>query len=240
MIALIDTDLIAYRCAASLKEGDAPETGCVRADRLMDEILVACETDEYISILSGSANWRKDFYPQYKANRTRPPPESLQLVREFMITHWDTTVTDGWEADDQIGIEMSPNTICVSIDKDLKMLAGKHYNFVKQEFQDVDVIEARRNFYKQLLLGDRSDNIPGYDGMARQKPTRIIQQWYDEIDATESEIEMFQVIAHAYNYNKDAILLSGVLLHIWRKEDDRWTLTPEMESLLESSPRMVA
>ena len=160
-VALIDGDIVAYRCAATVKEDDALDIGNWRASVMMDEIIADTGVSEYLLFLSGGENFRKTLYPLYKANRAdKPRPRALQTVREYLVLDWNAKITDGIEADDALGIAQTEETIICSIDKDLLMIPGKHYNFVKKEFYEVSPTEALRVFYKQLLLGDRSDNVP--------------------------------------------------------------------------------
>lgn len=222
MKAIIDGDIVAFRCAASLKEDDPLEIGIIRADRLMNQIIQDVN-GEPITFLSGARNFRKEIYPAYKANRTKPKPQFLNDISEFLIHEWGAEVADGYEADDAIGIkacETTETTIC-SIDKDFRQIPRVFYNFVKNEFEVITELEAKRTFYKQLLLGDKSDNIPGWDGMPRQKPTNIIKAWYEDIDKMEDEMDMFNLVRGAFQ-NDDALLLTGRLVYIWRKDPDEW------------------
>jgi len=56
MIALIDGDIVAYRCAASLKIDDALDISNWRAAVLMKQILEETGASEYILFLSGGEN----------------------------------------------------------------------------------------------------------------------------------------------------------------------------------------
>ena len=239
MLALIDADILAWRCACTLKEDDALDIANWRASAMMGEILADTGASEYLLFLSGGENFRKTLYPQYKANRAdKPRPPALEPVREYLVLDWNAKVTDGIEADDALGINQTDDTIICTIDKDLLQVPGKHYNFVTKEFRVVSRTEALRTFYKQLLLGDRSDNIPGYDGMARQKPTRQIQAWYYDIDRTDNEMDMFRICLDAYSGDLDRLLLTGNLVYVQRKNDDKWRQpTEELQS--ESTMNMV-
>lgn len=252
MIALIDGDIVAYRCAASLKIDDALDISNWRAAVLMKQILEETGASEYILFLSGGENFRKTLYPLYKANREgKPRPPALEPTREYLVLEWNAKVTDGIEADDALGIAQMADiqydnpevpfdlrTVICSIDKDLLMIPGKHYNFVKKEFYEVSQIEALRIFYKQMLLGDRSDNVPGYDGMPRQKSTKLIEQWYREIDDCKYEWEMYEIVKAAYNEDEERIKLVGNLLYIQQKENDTWKLPHEQEPLAGSMRTM--
>jgi 5'-3' exonuclease len=41
------------------------------------------------------------------------------------------------------------------------MIPGKHYNIRSRETIEVSELDAKRNFYEQVLKGDATDNIPG-------------------------------------------------------------------------------
>jgi len=219
--ALIDADIVAWRAAGSLKEDDPTDLAFYRTDRIMEDLLHEVGTDEYEAFLSGSTNFRYDLYPAYKANRDRPRPPSLQPTREYLVTTWNAVVCDGIEADDALGKAQEATTIICSIDKDLLQIPGFHYNFVKKEFQTVSLEDSYRNFYKQCLLGDRSDNVPGFDGMARQKPTKLIQSWFNELDSMSDPIEMFEFVRERF-VDDNNLLLTGRLLYIQRSDNDMW------------------
>lgn len=180
-LLLIDGDIVAYRAAASCEptkiklEREPLDEAIFRANDLLYRIVDTCASSEYRLYLTGSGNFRKLLYPDYKANRARlPKPEHLDAVRELLVREWGASVCDGYEADDGIGMahQECPETIVCSIDKDLRQLAGEHFNFVKNEFEVVDSLEASRAFYTQMLVGDTSDNVRGVDGIGPVKAGR--------------------------------------------------------------------
>jgi 5'-3' exonuclease len=225
-VALIDGDLVAYRAAASCKGEDPSEIACIRAEKTIRQILAATDSPDYWLFLSGSSNFRYDIYPDYKANRRDVVrPQWLQVVREFLLMEWDASVTDGYEADDALGIKQSELTaikftpIICTLDKDLRQIPGVHYNWVKEI---IDVVDSRCsfiNFYTQLLLGDKSDNIPGFDGMARIKPTIELKKRIDHLATLSSPYEMCKSVETIY---KDHLERNCQLLYIWRKDPDKW------------------
>lgn len=232
MIALIDSDIVAYRVAAA-SENETVEVALLRADELMRRILHETGATEYKAFLTGSDNFRKQIYPAYKANRDdKPRPKHLQAVREFLVTEWKASVCDGIEADDALGIEQSQaeleSTIIASIDKDLLQVPGLHYNFVKQSAITVDKQQGLRNFYTQLIMGDRSDNILGFDGKMRQTVPKFLQPKLDQLYLCVDEYEMFEMVRDMYG-DDEAMLVSGQCLYIQRKENDLWRF-PEREN----------
>jgi 5'-3' exonuclease len=129
--ALIDADIVAYRVACTCQEDDAQDFVFARAEDLIDSILVNTEAEEYRLFLTGKDNFRYTIYPEYKAHRPKEKPFWLQACREYLIATFNAEVIDGQEADDALGINQTGDTIICSIDKDLDMLRGDHYNFVK-------------------------------------------------------------------------------------------------------------
>ena len=241
MIALIDGDIVAYRCSASCKEADPLEISCIRSDKLIREILQEVEADKYKIFLSGGSNFRFDIYPEYKANRKdKPRPIHLQSTREFMVNEWNAELCDGIEADDALGINQDYineipweglSSIVCSIDKDLLQVPGLHWNFVNKKLTKVSQLEGLRNFYKQLLFGDRADNIPGFDGKMRTKVPKFLESNYYLLDSLENEWDMYEHLVTMYNGDKDTLFRNAQLIYIQREENDKWNPPekPELE-----------
>jgi len=227
MIALIDGDIIAYRCSASAQH-EPEDVAVLRVDNMMRDILRESESTEYSNFLTGKGNFRYDIYPEYKANRKdKPKPVHLQACRDYMVTKWNAVISEGCEADDLIGIaatdcdDMMAYVIC-SVDKDLKMIPGHHFNFVTKDRTFVSPLTGMKNFYKQLILGDVSDNIPGYDGKARQKWPKFMQHHHDNIEYCSNAIDMYTYAREIYTNEAQNIILNGRLLHIQREVGEIW------------------
>ena len=219
--AVIDGDLICYRCAASA-ENDEQDIALVRASRLLSDIISVTDASEIKLFLSGSRNFRYDLYPEYKANRKdMKRPKHLQPLREYLVVAWGAEVTDGYEADDAIGMEMGEGKVCCSLDKDLLQIPGSHFNFVTQEFQEISEIEGYRNFYTQLVLGDRADNVPGYDGKMRPKWPKFLGEIRERLSGANTPEDMYRVVQGLYE-DQQALIRNGNLLYLWRKMDDSW------------------
>ena len=215
MKALIDADIVAYRVACTLEEDDAADFVYARAEDLIDSILVNTEATEYRLFLTGKDNFRYALYPEYKANRRdKEKPFWLENVRQYLKANFNAEVIDGQEADDALGIAQTDDTIICSIDKDLLMIPGKHYNFVKDEFVTIDKDQAMRNFYMQCLTGDRSDNIKGIDGIGPKKAEKILVGCI-------TEQELFEVVREAYS-NDEEFIMNGRVLWIRRQENEDW------------------
>lgn len=109
---IIDGDHISYRASSSCEPTKAkpflepPEVAIWRVNDLMTRILLELNSKQYELYISGEDNFRKKIYPEYKQNRTKPPPTYLQNCREHMIMEWGAKIVNGMEVDDMCGIRM--------------------------------------------------------------------------------------------------------------------------------------
>lgn len=81
-----------------------------------------------------------------------------------------------------MGMNQVPGETCIlTIDKDLDMIPGWHYNWVKDSKYNVDASNATYNFYHQILVGDKgTDNIPGCPGIGEVKAAKLLHPDMDE------------------------------------------------------------
>lgn len=216
MHANIDADLVAYRCAATVTEDMDKDIAFYRMDVLIQQILEATDAISYTLYLTGKNNFRKKINPEYKANRKDiVPPIYLQECRSYLVDNHSAVMSDGCEADDMLGIAQGSETILCSLDKDLRMINGTHYNWVKVECDYVNQQDALRHFYKQMLIGDKSDNIVGVQGLGPVKASKLI-------DPLDDEQDMFDVVWSKYNNDAKRFLMNANCLWIWRKEGELW------------------
>jgi hypothetical protein len=140
-------------------------------------------THELDVILSGDSNFRNDVAVTrpYKAGR-KPKPVHYKVLREHLLSKYGARVAEGEEADDMVAYThyeswmFDPDNTCiVTIDKDLDMIPGLHYNPVTEEQYHVDEDEADKAFLRQLISGDDTDNIPGIPGMAKVKAKNYLE-----------------------------------------------------------------
>jgi len=137
-----------------------------------------------------------------------------------MEKSWNFEVVNGMEADDALGIYAYAHDpedyILVTIDKDIDMIRGHHYGFVKEEKYYITEEEGIRNFYLQILTGDKVDNIMGLKGIGPVKAKRILEK-------CETELEMYKAVVDAYEGNLERVLENGRLLWILREPNQVWT-----------------
>lgn len=213
---LIDGDIVAYRSAAST-ENEPLDVCLYRIDDTMRIIKEACKNFlESNTYLTGTDNFRRKVCPDYKANRKdKIKPRWLKESRDYLISRHGAEVIDGAEADDALGWGQTDNTIICTIDKDLLMIPGLHYNWVKEVFSEVTPISGYRHFYKQMLIGDPSDNVVGIYGLGPVKAGKMLDPFIDPY-------VMYQTVRQAYGSDHKRFLKNANLLWIMRKPGEMW------------------
>lgn len=230
--ALVDGDILVYRNAAATENEDE-NIAKWQLDQMIHRIMQETNAMSNVIYLTGSNNFRLEINPEYKANRKDlPKPRHYSLLREHLVEAWNAKVTDGIEADDALGIDQCAEELtCIcSIDKDLLMIPGQHYNFVKREFRLISPLEGLRNFYFQLIMGDRTDNIFGYDGKARATVPKFLEPYIDELQSYQDEQDMYDFVLDMYKGDKDRMHMNAHCLWILRKENERWQPPSEKET----------
>lgn len=227
MLALIDGDIVVYRCGWAA-ENETETIACVRTDDCIKRILNEVGATSYQVWFSDSLenNYRLRYNPEYKANRAlQPKPRHYSGLKLFLQNEWKAQVTTNQEADDILGIMQSQagagETIICSIDKDLLQVPGLHYNFVKKEFIEQDYTNGLRHFYTQCLVGDRVDNIFGVAGIGPVKAERAFEGLSSELDLFEKTLSLYDSPARLEN--------NGICLWVRRKPDEIWKFPIETE-----------
>jgi 5'-3' exonuclease len=220
MIALIDGDIVSYSCAV-YNEDFGWEACKEDIDQLLTRILETTGATGYELFITGDNNFRYKVDPLYKANRKgKPDPIYRADANTYLVTEYGASVTDGYEADDAMGIRASQleidNRMICSIDKDLMQIEGHHFNWRKREFTEVSILDGTRLLYRQLLTGDTADNVPPVGGIGAVKSKRLI-------DPLDNERDMLQTVRALYR-SEERLIMSGRLLYIWRKENDDWRI----------------
>ena len=179
-VVLIDADSIYFRAAYKLKKNEIRKT----INTIMKDIEAQSFMAQPFVAIKGKGNFRKDLYDGYKSNRNRNyEPElraALNYGYDYMKDKYAGVPADGMEADDLVSIwahearEAETPYIIAGIDKDLLQIPGQHYNYMKQEFTDVDDDQANLNLMLQCLTGDSGDNIPGIKGIGPKRAANIL------------------------------------------------------------------
>jgi 5'-3' exonuclease len=172
MRLLIDLDGIIFRCMLATKDQNYYHQlrACYTT---VERILDSWNNPDYLMALSGSDNFRKKLYPEYKANRDpNDRPRYLHEVREYFIKYFGAIVADGMEADDLVAEHINDESVVISNDKDYLQIPGTIYNPWKNEAITVTQEMADLNFWVQVCTGDQSDNVPGLQNSAKAHWTK--------------------------------------------------------------------
>ena len=152
------------------------------------EVVLCCDSRHY---------WRKDYFPNYKANRKVDRKkseynwdlifETLNTIRDEIRENFPYKVIEvyGAEADDVIATlvkreKSDPDTVIISSDKDFIQLHGYHVQqyspVTKKLIDNKDPVGYLR---EHIIKGDRSDGVPNvlspddtFTESKRQKPIR--------------------------------------------------------------------
>lgn len=247
----IDSDSMVYQVGFACEEKDgtvAPTSHVLHSVKeKVHKIIDRFPGAEYhLYLTDGPSNFRLDLYPEYKANRKQPKPKLYHIIRDYLEEKWGAVVIEGMEADDAVAMALHKDSeaICVSGDKDLWTVAGKHLNPRKLEegVEDVSEADALKAFYTQLLTGDKVDNIPGappLDEDLREKYSVAKRKGIGPktaeiiLDGVETEAEMFERVRECY-MDDEQMLLHGRLLHMTRELDEEgkpvlWSFPEEAE-----------
>lgn len=146
-------------------------------------------------------NFRKDIYPEYKANRTGMPDD---LAEQMPILHdllnaMQVTIAEqaGVEADDIIGTisdKFKGEVLIVSGDRDMLQLVSPNVTVLLTKHGVSEVEKVTPDLLQQnygmtpqqvvefkALRGDTSDNIPGVKGVGEKIAMSLLQK-YGDID----------------------------------------------------------
>ena len=140
----------------------------------IESIHRASNAKEYRLYLSGKKNFRikRATLVEYKVSRKDiPKPKYYEALRQWMLDQ-GAIVRNDYEADDLVSMmlwKFKGRVILCTIDKDLQMVPGDHYNWQKhtKHFDGRIFVTPRMgalNLFKQLITGDKVDDIPGLRG----------------------------------------------------------------------------
>ncbi len=176
-VLAVDGDIIAYRTAAVCENDFEGACASIIDSTLRD---ISTETGiNYMRIyLSGEDNFRYEVAKTkpYKGNRAGMVlPQFLNFCKTYMEEKYLAVRMHGYEADDGVATDMVVNkAIHCGIDKDIRQIAGVHYNYVNKEFLEVTPEEAEMALWRQVLTGDTSDNVPGLPRVGEKTAEKII------------------------------------------------------------------
>tara|TARA_R100000951_G_C2636673_1_gene179518 strand:- start:619 stop:1392 length:774 start_codon:yes stop_codon:yes gene_type:complete len=180
-IALIDADSLMYYEMGATTLEQAIEGINTRIFAILNEV----NADEYTGFLTIGKCFRYNVAETvgYKHNRSggMKPPIFYALKAYMQQTPLEFTYVDGLEADDCVAVyadvfrKQGHKVVICSPDKDvLLQLPGNHYNYQKQEWVKTTDEQAKDFLWKQTLMGDSTDGIPGIPGLGPKTADKII------------------------------------------------------------------
>ena len=170
---------------------------------------------------TGENNFRENIatIQKYKGNRdSSSKPSHYDAIKAYCVKKYSAQIVDGQEADDEVSIRQSyenqGTSVIVSIDKDLDMVQGYHYNPMKDKTYKVVHPDGMRWFYEQMLQGDSTDNIPGIKGIGKVTAKKLLENSHTVEDMENLVYEKYEDF---YDAPESAFLEVGRLL--WMRLD---------------------
>lgn len=181
----------------------------------------------------------------YKGNRSAAiKPFHYRNIRKLLVSEYGAVVVTGQEADDAIAIKHTEligtekkydRSYIATIDKDLQTVAGQHYHLNTRRISFVDEDQALKTFYRQILSGDATDNIPGLyklltvnnrlDEANKLKYSHYLSRFTeDTLDYSPEDTYNYVLgMYEEYGYGPKEIHEIGDLLHLRRYEGQIWS-----------------
>lgn len=237
-ILIIDGTNLAWRSIHAIRPGSSFNEGVTGPLVLFYNTLsryVSQNKPDYIMVCweGGKSRFRKRLLPQYKENR-KPSNVPLKepgfrLIREFLtLANVPQESQEGFEADDVIAAAVhhykeSHDVVILSADKDLLQLVGPGVTQIRfgpsgtkpDVWTEWDVIREygcapKRLPYLMALMGDKSDNIPGIEGIGPKKGLKILKEGGWDLETNPHP---------ALDVNRETILLGYRLIDLVDPEE---------------------
>lgn len=204
---------------------------------MMKRIKEGAGCTTYRPYLTGKGNFRERIatLQKYKGNRIAEKPYHFEDIRRYILEHHRGVLVDGMEADDAISIvhtramREGRRTVICSVDKDFDQIVGPHYYFKKdqEEYYEVSNSEANRAFWKQVLTGDRVDNIQGVPGLGNKKAAKVL----DAVEPKDYEATVLKAYRDKFGEIHQ--------YHHWCDTDKKLLINATPEALLIENARLL-
>ena len=180
-IALIDADSLIYYEMGK----DTLEEALEGIDSRINQMLTETGATHYAGFLTSGRCFRYNTAKTrpYKGNRKRgDKPIIFPAIKEYLRQEWNCMSIPELEADDLVSIyhgAFVKDTVICSPDKDvLYQNEGIHYNYGKAEMVSVDALDAFTFLWKQMLMGDPTDGVPGIPKVG----PKTAETWLKDVD----------------------------------------------------------
>jgi DNA polymerase-1 len=200
---LVDISSFIFRAFYAIRHmstKDKEPTNAVYGVAAMLGKLIQDAAPKYLTVVydSKEASFRRDIYPEYKANRSAPPEElvpQFDRIEELIAKMGLHSVrVEGVEADDLIGTlthrwlaeDPKHEVMIVTGDKDLMQLVtdrSRAWDTMKDVIYGPKEVEEKfgvkpdqvRDYL--ALVGDSSDNIPGVPSIGPKGAVDLLKEW---------------------------------------------------------------
>lgn len=250
MKLLIDGDVVAYTCGYATNDLDSFHIVKKVVTNKIQHICDVWRTYDFEILLTDtdrSANFRDKVatIKPYKGTRPGEKPKWLPEIRGYLEEVYNAEVISGKEADDELGKRQTKDTMIVTIDKDLLMVPGRHYNFstdrvlvasdpgqlmlgMKVSAKGVVRYTLKgvgfKWFCAQCFLGDRVDNIPGLNRYG-DKTTYNLLKGIHTVDG------LWQLTIKVFKEKKKLDQLYEVAQLLWIERPDNGLLNLCLEQI---------
>ena len=205
------------------KEAGAVALSLSNLRNAVNKIIEHPRCSSYEIFIEGKGNFRYDIDPNYKGKRdpNARPIHEMQL-RAYLCKRYQAKLVPDIETDDEVSIrcmEDQTNNVICSIDKDLWNTPGWHYNFNTEKASFVSEEEANLNFYRQILVGDKSvDNIEGLKGYGKVTAAKLLPESLPIEEMCAIVWAEYEKKGKDWQFFKD----QGQLLWMLRERDVMW------------------
>ena len=188
----------AYYAIRHLSNGKGFPTNAIYGFTTMLLKIVRDEQPDYLAVVFDprGPTFRKELYPEYKANRTAMPDDLVPQIPKIkeIVAAFNLPVLEeaGFEADDLIATlakRFASDELEVTIvtgDKDLMQTVTPQVRLLdtmKEKITSMDEVAERFGgppsivIEVQALAGDSSDNVPGVPGIGEKTAVKLMQEF---------------------------------------------------------------
>ena len=210
--------------------------------RTVESLAKSYNAGQIIVLADGGSSWRKEIFPEYKANRKEKYAEQTeQEAKEFemFMAEFTNTLTlirekypvfqfRGVEADDIAAYIVKEfdyeDCWLISSDKDWDLLIGdkvSRFSTVTRKETTVHNWDEHYDFEIpdyitfKCLTGDKGDNVPGIPGVGPKRAVQLMQQYGDVFDIYNScPIDGKYKYIQNLNENAEQLLINVELMDL--------------------------
>jgi DNA polymerase-1 len=217
-----------------------------------------CREDDLIHCFTDRSAFRRELSPNYKHSRkSKPKPIGYKPMKDELLQMPNAYMHKAIEADDLIGIfasrllRLEEDYAVVTRDKDMNQIPGWHC-WLDEEAKWVSPGEASKFFWKQLLVGDRADDIAGVPTIGDKRAEALTADWdvTNPAECWKQAVKLFAEKGKMPTADAETTALQTArLIYILQEQDYNFkteevtlwnptTPTPRKRSLASGSTRM--